>query len=397
MKQLTITFLFSIISIFCFAQTPFTEKTFLDFAKKMEKDPVQTLENSAVTDFVFVGTGGFVTDLKGLIALYDNFTSVSFTPTDYKIRTYGNSTIVTGRLKHTYTVKKTGAPRILDELITYTYAWINGEWKFTSAQHSDAPIDRNIEEVAIKKILDDVDAAFNGGDKDGVINAWKNDPKISFIGSGAGGEFNLVAQDFEGLKKAVTQYVVKPTGTKGIKSNHRFMFKGNLAIVEFDQEDIRANGTKGHSHSIDIFEKVGDSWKVIVASHHGFNNKNEDTPEEIVKQWIADYNKDGKSFFENNCSDDYIASNTGINGGKFFDRATIIGRARKENETNDAETTNMKSFKSGNLAVVMGNLIWHHKQPDGSDKPEQTVSTFILQKKDGKWWYAGHHISPLKE
>ena len=57
----------------------------------------------------------------------------------------------------------------------------------------------------------------------------------------------------------------------------------------------------------------------------------------------------------------------------------------------------MKSFKGGNLAVVIGNLIWHHKQADGSDKPDRTVSTFVLQKRGGKWWYVGHHISPLKE
>ena len=147
MKQLTITFFLSIIGSFSLAQTPFTEQTFLDYCKKMEKDPVQTLKNIAVSDYVFVGTGGFVTDLKGLIALYDNFTPVSFTPTDYKIRTYGNSAIVTGRLKHTYTGKKTGAPRIVDELITYTYAWINGEWKLTSSQHSEAPYDKDRKSV----------------------------------------------------------------------------------------------------------------------------------------------------------------------------------------------------------------------------------------------------------
>ena len=261
MKNSIIAFLFSAISFCCLAQPAFTEKTFNDIIKRFEKDPKQYLSTETAPDFMFVGTGGYVSELKGFTALYDIYKPTSYVTSGIKIRQYGNTCVVTGRMKHSYTNIKTGAPRVIDELFTYTYVQNKDKWLYVSAQHSEAP--------------------------------------------------------------------------------------------------------------------------------------NGDKPEEIVKQWITEYNKDNKAFFVKHCSDDFIASNTAIDGGKFFGKESIEKRA--EGKTSDLETTNMKSFKSGNLAVVMGNLIWHNKQADGSDKPEKTVSTFVMQKKEGKWWYVGHHISPLKE
>lgn len=399
MKNLIITFLFSAINILCFAETPFTEQTFRDIGQRVLTDYSKYLNEEVSPDFTFTFSTGQVNSLDQMKKIFSNGNKVTqWDLSDVKIRQVGAAVIVTGINKHSIFFANSNTTLQYNLRFTYTYEFKNKKWLALTAQHSDIISNTKEDEAAIKKLMDDVDYAFNNGDSETVINAWKNEPNITFIGSSSGGTFSSWAQDYESLKKTIKTYVTKPTGAQGIKSNHRFKFKGNIAIVEFDQVNNLANGAKTLAHNINIFEKVNNSWKVIAASHHSFNGSgNDDNPEEIVKQWIADYNKDGKSFFENNCSDDYIASNTGINGGKFFDRATIVSRARKENETNDAETTNMKSFKSGNLAVVMGNLIWHHKQPDGSDKPDKTVSTFVMQKKNGKWWYVGHHISPLKE
>lgn len=394
MKNYTLTFLFSVISFCCLAQTPFTEQTLLDMNKRMMQDFPKFMSEEVSPEYTFTTEDGAVIAYQTMKDF--KIKVLEWNTHDLKIKQIGNAAIVRGINKNSIQSATSGVIRNYNLQFIYTYEYKNGKWLWFSSHHIYNNRSNEDEEAAIKKLLDDVDFAFNNGDKDGVINAWKNDPKISFIGSGAGGELNLIAQDFEGLKKTITQYVVKPTGAKGIKSNHRFMFKGNIAIVEFDQENIRANGAKGYSHNINIFEKVGDSWKVIVASHHDFNKPtDENNPEEIVKQWVAEYNKDTYLFFKNNCSDDFIASNAGINGGKFFGKEFI--KDGKEGKTADLETTNMRSFRSGNLAVVMGNLIWHHKQADGSDKPEKTVSTFVMQKKDGKWWYVGHHLSPLKE
>ena len=260
MKNSIITFLFSAISFCGFAQPAFTEKTFNDIIKRFETDPKQYLSTETAPDFMFVGTGGYVSELKGFTALYDIYKPTSYVTSGTKIRQYGNTCVVTGRMKHSYTNIKTGAPRVIDELFTYTYVQNKDKWLYVSAQHSEAP--------------------------------------------------------------------------------------------------------------------------------------NGDKPEEIVKQWVAEYNKDTKAFFMDKCTEDFIASNTS-NGGKFFGKEFVKGL--KEGQPADADISDMKAFQSGNLAVVMGIMTWHHKQADGSDKPDKTVSTFVMQKKSGKWMYAGYHSSALKE
>lgn len=392
MKNSIITFLFSAISFFSIAQPVFNDKMFNDIIKRFETDPKKYLSTETAPDFMFVGTGGYVSELQGFVALYDIYKPISYVTSDVKIRQYSNTSVVTGRMKHSYTNIKTGAPRVVDELFTYTYVQNKGNWQFVSAQHGEAPIDKKQEEATIKKMLDDETIAYHTADKEAFLAFWKDDPKTFFTWSGADGSyFNL---DNAGIKKAVADF--KPSGSTAVKTNHRINIKGNMAVADFDQVTKQKDGSKGLQHNVYLFEKMGGAWKFVGASLHGLPSE-EDKPEEIVKQWIMEYNKDGKSFFENNCSDDYIASNTGINGGKFFGKESIVNRAREENQANDAEVTNMKTFKSGNLAVIVSNLTWHHKQADGTDKPDKTVSTWVLQKKEGKWWYAGHHISPLKE
>ena len=396
MKQLTSTLLFLATSIFSFAQTPFTEKTVQDMNKSILADYPKYLNEFASPDFVLSNAQGQLMTFEQLKAAID-LKAIEWTISDLKVKQFGKIAIATGINKHTMMFAKQGILYHYNVRFTYNYEFKNGKWMWLHAQHTNIlPVSTIEDETAIKKTLDDVDIAFNNGDKEGVINAWKNDPKITFIGSNSDGRFNVIAQDYESLKKSISTYVTKPTGARGVKSNYRFNFKDNIVIVEFDQVTTLANGAKSLSHNINILEKVGDSWKAIAASHHGFNDPSkEDNPEEIAKQWIAEYSKDNKLFFVKNCSDDFIASNAGIDGGKFFGREFIEKRA--DGKPSDTETTINKVFKSGNLAVVIGTLIWHNKQADGSDKPNKVISTMIMQKKDGKWWYAGHHLSPLKE
>ncbi len=158
--------------------------------------------------------------------------------------------------------------------------------------------------------------------------------------------------------------------------------------------DIKSNTVSSYNMRFTYtFEYKGGKWLWLTAQHTDIQDK-EEKPEEIVKQWIAEYNKDTKAFFMDKCTEDFIASNTN-NGGKFFGKEFVKGL--KEGQPADAEISDMKSFKSGDLAVVMGIMTWHHKQADGSDKPDKTISTFVMQKKSGKWMYAGYHSSALKE
>lgn len=171
---------------------------------------------------------------------------------------------------------------------------------------------------------------------------------------------------------------------------------GNIAI---------ATGVNKHSM---VFSKGGTPQLYNVAFTYTYEYKNnkwlwthvqhtyiqekEDKPEEIVKQWVSEYNKDNRAFFMDKCTDDFIASNS---GGKFFGKKVLEGI--KEGQTTDAEVSDMKAFQSGNLAVVTGIMTYHHKQADGSDKPDKNIFTFTMVKNNGKWLYAAHHASSMKE
>ena len=386
MKNLIITLLLSSISILSVAQTPFTEKVFRDINERLLADFPKFLNEETSPDYTFTSSTGWVNNLDQMKKTFSDGNKITqWDLSEIKIKQVGTAAIVRGINKHSIFFGNSNITAQYNLRFTYTYEFKNKKWMALTAQHSDIITPSADDEAAIKKLIENERTYYHTGNTTEFMKLWKDDPKTFFLA----GNMNL---DNEAIKKIVP--TLKATGMTTALSNYRIKIIGNMAVADFDQLSTNAQGAKDTEHDLLVLEKVNGTWKFIGASNQGVMTK-EDEPEGIVRDWIAEYNKDNKAFFVNNCSNDYIASNTGINGGKFFGREFINNRA--EGVTSDLETTNMKSFKGGNLAVVIGNLIWHHKQADGSDKPDRTVSTFVLQKRGGKWWYVGHHISPLKE
>lgn len=391
MRSLAITFLFSAMSFCCLAQTPFTEQMLRDISANFVTNPEKVVKEHLAPDFVMYGNEGQIINYEQTKDIILSLKHTRFDDSEVKIQLFGTIAIATGVKVHEASYKEQSGK--LHERYTSIYQFKGGKWLWTSVHYTTIVPKAADDEVAIKKVLDEQVAAMYAGDVAAIQKFYKDDPKAFHIMSGTTGEF--MWRDNENIKSSLK--TAKPRNATPVRSNYNIKIVGNMAMAHYDQNNTSNDGKVRTEHNLHILERVNNEWKIIGSSIHPNNLANEEKPEEVVKQWITEYNKDGKSFFEKNCSDDFIASNTGINGGKFFGREFIVNRARKENETNDVETTNMKSFQSGDLAVVVGNLIWHHKQADGSDKPDNTVSTFIMQKKNGKWWYAGHLISPLKE
>jgi ketosteroid isomerase-like protein len=388
MRNLIITLLFSTLGFMGFAQTKFTENTLREITANFVNNPEKLVKEFVSPDFIMIGHLGQVANYEQVKNIILGVKHTRYEDSEVQIQQVGNIAIVRGVKLHEGVSLQSQNSLKINERYTYTFQLVKGKWLWTSAHHTPI-ISTNIaeQEAIIKKLIEDERAAFHEGRANDILQMWKDDPKSFHVGAA----HNF---DNETIKKLVP--TLKSSGKKVSISNYRIKINGNIAIADFDQVNTTANGGRETEHDVVMLERVSGEWKFIGSSIHSTLTK-DDNPEEIVKQWIAEYNKDGKSFFEKNCSDDFIASNTGINGGKFFGKEVIVNRARKENETNDVEATNMRSFKSANLAVVTSYLIWHHRQPDGSDKPDKTVSTWILQKKNGKWGYTGHHISPLKE
>lgn len=92
------------------------------------------------------------------------------------------------------------------------------------------------------------------------------------------------------------------------------------------------------------------------------------------------------------CPEDLMGT---VNGGAFYNNAGF--KDMKGGQQASLEPSDMKSFQSGNLAVVMGIFTSLKKQADGTEKPSKEVFTAVMQKRNGKWLYVGHHATDMKQ
>ena len=143
-----------------------------------------------------------------------------------------------------------------------------------------------------------------------------------------------------------------------------------------------------HVYFTYLFEYTDNKWKWAAAQHTYLTDSQED-PKEVVKQWVKEYDKDNKAFFLDRHSDGFV----GINGGgQMIDMETLKGL--KDGITSDSEVSDMKSFRSGDMAVVVGIHTWHHKQANGTDKPDKVAFTYTMMKKNGRWLFVTMQHTP---
>jgi ketosteroid isomerase-like protein len=386
MRNYTISLLFLAMSLSSFAQKVFDNNGFNGMMQRYDKDPVQFLKTETAPDFMLVGTNGYVFDVKGVMAIYDNITPISRVYSDLKTRQYGNTGVATGRVKHTYTNKKNGETQVYDELFSYVFNQNKGKWLMVSAQHSEPPMDKNAEEAAIKKVLDAQVAAVYAGDVMAIQKFYKDDPKAFHIISGTAGEFGW--RDNESIKS--NQKLAKPRNGTPLRSNYNIKIVGNMATAHYDQTNTFNDGKITTEHNLHILEKVNNEWKITGASIHPNNLANEDKPDEVLVKFINEYNKDATAFFMDRCPEDFRYTN---GDGKFSGKDALKS---DKTHTSESEVSEMKVFKSGDLAVVSGIHTWKNKQNDGNVKVNKVAFTYTLLKKNGKWLFAASHHTPVK-
>ena len=386
MKQFTTTLLFSVICVFSFAQTPFTEQTLLDMNKRLMQDFPKFMAEEVSPDYTFTTEDGALISYQAMKDF--KIKILEWNTHDLKIKQIGNASIVRGINKNTIQSATSGAIRKYNLQFIYTYEYKNGKWLWFSSHHIYNNPSKADEEVAIKKALNEQVVAFHNADKDIMAKFYINDPKTFHLASGTAGEFWL--RDYETTKKALAE--MKPTGITPTRSNYQIKIVGNMAVAHYDQENKGSNGKIRTEHNMNVLEKVDNNWKIIGTSVHPNNLANEDNPIEVYKQWVQEYNKDSKSFLLDKCPDDLVGT---VNGGAFYNNEGF--KNMKEGQQAHLEPSDMKSFQSGNLAVVMGIFTSLKKEADGTQKPSKEVFTAVMQKRNGKWLYVGHHATDMKQ
>lgn len=274
MRNLTITLLLTAISLLANAQS-FNEKTFADMMQRFEKDPVKYLQTETVPDFVFVGTSGYVFDLKGSMALYENLTTLSHVASNVKLRQYGNTGIATGIIKHSYKNEKTGAIRILNELFTYIFAEQKGKWQMVSAQHSEGTTDKMQDEAAIKTVIEKETQAFLNRDATALMSCQANKP-YSLLLVGEHGNvhyFTNPKADMDKTYTTVFEQLGKPNGDTFKNTDYVIRINGNAAFAYFNQTGLNNARDPEVSHQTRYLERINGDWKIVYIGGLGVKQK----------------------------------------------------------------------------------------------------------------------------
>ena len=270
MKNLMMTLLFSACSLMAAAQT-FDEKTFLDIMQGGIKDPVKYLQTETTPDFMFIGTGGYVFDLKTFIGMNENATSENRVFSNVKARQYGNTGIATGILSHTIKPKKAGESRSESVLFAYVFVEQKGKWLWASMQHSEGPTDPKQDEAGIKAVIEKETQAFLDRDVAAMIDCHANKPYSLFL-VGEHGNVHYMTSPNADLDKTFTtilKQLGKPNGDTYKNKDYVIRINGNSAFVYFDQTAINAvasdnkNKEPEISHQTRYLERINGSWKLV--------------------------------------------------------------------------------------------------------------------------------------
>lgn len=395
MRSLTITLLFSVFSIFTYAQTAFTEKTVLDINKRMVDDPAKSLDDIS-PDYTLSGSEGQLFTYDQLKKMFAANKHLSWDMTELKTKQYGNIGIATGITKHSLVNIASNAKVSYHVRATYIYEFKNGKWLWLSAHHSGVvPLQTPEEEAAIKRALDDETIAFCTGNKEAMAKMWKDDPKNFFMGSNPDG--TLYNFDNETLKKYVSNNLTA-NGNTAVKSNHRFKFQGNTAIVDFDQITTSKTGEKYVQRNLNVMEKIGGEWKFVGASHHGYNTETAAEDETTIKKFldeqaVAFHNADKSmlsKFYKDDAKTFHLSSGS---DGKFWLR---------DNETvkklvGEMKPTGVTPTRSNYQIRVIGNMaIAHYDQEnakkDGTKSLEHNMT--VMERIGGNWKIIGTSVHP---
>jgi hypothetical protein len=136
----------------------------------------------------------------------------------------------------------------------------------------------NSDEEAIKKVISDEGIAFNQGNIDAFMNTQVDAPYLlwtvtnggepgdvlTYRGYKALKEFAMNLPWFKNFKPESDQTAKVPTNT-AMRDNWNFQFRGNVAIVNFD-EHWDTEKQKVNVTVIKVLEKINGNWKITNTS-----------------------------------------------------------------------------------------------------------------------------------
>jgi ketosteroid isomerase-like protein len=187
---------------------------------------------------------------------------------------------------------------------------------------------------------------------------------------------------------------IKPGQTADTEaSDMKSLQSGNLAIVTgiMTYHHKQPDGTDLTDKNVFTFGLVKKGGKWMYATHHA-SSMVEEKPEDVLNLFLTEYHKNPKAFFESRLPQDFRF----LNGGKQTVTKEGVLSDSKTDPT-DSEVTDVKAFKSGNLGIVSGVHVFKNRQSDGNIRADKVYFTYTMVKRNGKWFFAESHQTPVKE
>ena len=241
-----------------FSQTK-AEKLFQAPVEEYKKSPMQTLQNRASEDYVFMSGSGYVANKAQIVALFKNVSHVDVDMKDLKVRQVGNTLIATGK-EHTVRHYIDGTPDLTsDYLSTYIYEIKGNNLVYLSGQHTPpAPASSPAEEENIKNMLRqetiDVYAA-----KD--VNGYFLDSPLTFRGWNTRTGYATKFGYAEIKKENDATFGSRPREMNPLNENFTFKFYGlNACMVTYNQYLYGKPNIP--SKEMRMLEKVNGTWKI---------------------------------------------------------------------------------------------------------------------------------------
>jgi hypothetical protein len=281
MKKLLVNLFFLSLATWGFSQPAFTEKTIQDMNKRFLTNPLKFLNEEMDPTFILMGAEGQPIGyniFKGWYAT-PGFKMNEWSVADLKVQQVSKMGIATGIKTHIISIHDSVVSH-LTERFTYFFEFKNNKWMWTYGQHTPVLKPAAEEEVAIKKLLVDERNVFFKGDKEGLSNFWKNDPKTFVNASYPNG--NQFYMNQEAVKKAISNF--KPNDNAvGTITDSKVHVYGNNAIANLEMTVNHKNGSISKEHDIVLLEKEGEAWKILGYSVHGIPDDKKEDSAAIVK------------------------------------------------------------------------------------------------------------------
>jgi hypothetical protein len=272
MKNLLI-LLCTLVSLSSLGQERFTLETYKNFNADFNVNAANAIEKYATSEYLFTtGIGTKYTKNQLVPTLKQAYNSMEIVTQDEKIQQLGNTAIVSGSFVQKDVLKQT--PNIINVhkgVFNYIYFYDGKGWKLASSHHSDIFPEKNLDEAAIKQVIEAETQAYLDGDGKKLLSFWadkkSNEHASQFLVAIIGQPF-AKGESMDKLRNLVLPNLKKQDFTIE-RSDFEVRINKNMAWATYTQKAIANGKVLQTDRETRILERINGEWKLVYVGEQG--------------------------------------------------------------------------------------------------------------------------------